>query len=104
LSNKWLLKLPCVYLNAQEIRPPGTIGKRNPSVSGVKIIPFFSQGYSLCCFCDFRKSFWKVLRHINAYLSNKWLLKLPCVYLNAQEIRPPGTIGKVNKRRASREV
>ncbi|KRY32330.1 hypothetical protein T01_12502 [Trichinella spiralis] len=40
------------------------------------------QGYSLCCFCDFRKRFWKVLRQINPYVSNKWSLKLPCAYLN----------------------
>ncbi|KRX16078.1 hypothetical protein T07_5490 [Trichinella nelsoni] len=35
--------------------------------------------------------FWKFLRQINAYVSNKWPLKLPCAYLNAQETRPPGT-------------
>ncbi|KRY32909.1 hypothetical protein T01_10562 [Trichinella spiralis] len=26
--------------------------------------------------------FWKVLRHINAYVSNKWPLKFACAYLN----------------------
>ncbi|KRY28810.1 hypothetical protein T01_1438, partial [Trichinella spiralis] len=26
------------------------------------------------------ETFWKVLRHINAYVSNKWPLKLPCAY------------------------
>ncbi|KRX66384.1 hypothetical protein T09_3370 [Trichinella sp. T9] len=41
------------------------------------------QGYSLCCFGDFRK-FWKVPRQTNAYVSNKWPLKLPCAYLNTQ--------------------
>ncbi|KRZ88870.1 hypothetical protein T08_8159 [Trichinella sp. T8] len=35
--------------------------------------------------------FWKVLRQINAYVSNKWPLKLPCAYLNTQESRPTGT-------------
>ncbi|KRY16235.1 hypothetical protein T12_7354 [Trichinella patagoniensis] len=45
------------------------------------------QGYSLCCFCDFRK-FWKVSRQTNAYVSNKWPLKLPCAYLNTQGHSP----------------
>ncbi|KRX81778.1 hypothetical protein T06_14851 [Trichinella sp. T6] len=35
--------------------------------------------------------FWEVLRQMNAYVSNKWLLKLPCAYLNTQESRPTGT-------------
>ncbi|KRX45339.1 hypothetical protein T05_13549, partial [Trichinella murrelli] len=35
--------------------------------------------------------FWKVLRQINPYVSNKWLLKLPCAYLNTQESRHTGT-------------
>ncbi|KRX50729.1 hypothetical protein T05_117, partial [Trichinella murrelli] len=35
--------------------------------------------------------FWKVLRQINAYVSNKWPLKFPCAYLNTQESRPTGT-------------
>ncbi|KRX61206.1 hypothetical protein T09_12125 [Trichinella sp. T9] len=26
--------------------------------------------------------FWKVPRQTNAYVSNKWPLKLPCAYLN----------------------
>ncbi|KRY54633.1 hypothetical protein T03_4241, partial [Trichinella britovi] len=30
----------------------------------------------------FHETFWKVLRHINAYVSNKWPLMLPCAYLN----------------------
>ncbi|KRX19323.1 hypothetical protein T07_4153 [Trichinella nelsoni] len=29
--------------------------------------------------------FWKVPRHTNAYVSNKWHLKLPRAYLNTQE-------------------
>ncbi|KRY14447.1 hypothetical protein T12_16257 [Trichinella patagoniensis] len=37
------------------------------------------------------KTFWKVLRQINAYVLNKWPLKLPCAYLNTQESRPTGT-------------
>ncbi|KRZ91712.1 hypothetical protein T08_3916 [Trichinella sp. T8] len=37
------------------------------------------------------KTFWKVLRQINAYVSNKWPLKLKCAYLNTQESRPTGT-------------
>ncbi|KRY28197.1 hypothetical protein T01_10312 [Trichinella spiralis] len=55
------------------------------------------QGYSLCCFCDFRRRFWKVLRQINPYVSNKWPLKLPCAYLNTQESRHTGTPLKWNK-------
>ncbi|KRY21822.1 hypothetical protein T12_14149, partial [Trichinella patagoniensis] len=38
--------------------------------------------------CD---QFWKVLRQINPYVSNKWPLKLPCAYLNTQESRHSGT-------------
>ncbi|KRX14745.1 hypothetical protein T07_14624 [Trichinella nelsoni] len=35
--------------------------------------------------------FWKVLRQINPYVSNKWPLKLPCAYLKTQESRNTGT-------------
>ncbi|KRX51360.1 hypothetical protein T09_11406, partial [Trichinella sp. T9] len=35
--------------------------------------------------------FWKVPRQTNAYMSNKWPLKLPCAYLNTQGSRPSGT-------------
>ncbi|KRY02713.1 hypothetical protein T03_6469, partial [Trichinella britovi] len=31
------------------------------------------------------------LRQINAYVSNKWPLKLPCADHNTQESRPTGT-------------
>ncbi|KRX28006.1 hypothetical protein T07_2671 [Trichinella nelsoni] len=31
------------------------------------------------------KTFWKVPRQTNSYVSNKWPLKLPCAYLNTQE-------------------
>ncbi|KRY17689.1 hypothetical protein T12_7777 [Trichinella patagoniensis] len=31
------------------------------------------------------RKFWKVLRQINPYVSNKWPLKLPCAYLNTQQ-------------------
>ncbi|KRY40379.1 hypothetical protein T03_13093 [Trichinella britovi] len=48
------------------------------------------QGYSLCCFCNFRK-FWKVSRQTNAYMSNKWPLKLSGAYLNTQGSSPSGT-------------
>ncbi|KRY51087.1 hypothetical protein T03_4104 [Trichinella britovi] len=37
------------------------------------------------------RRFWKVLRQINTYVSNKWLLKFPCAYLNTQESRHTGT-------------
>ncbi|KRX21714.1 hypothetical protein T07_12775 [Trichinella nelsoni] len=40
------------------------------------------------------RRFWKVLRHINSYVSNKWLLKLPCVYLNTQESSRTETLFK----------
>ncbi|KRX31199.1 hypothetical protein T05_16521, partial [Trichinella murrelli] len=36
------------------------------------------------------------LRQINPYVSNKWLLKLPCAYLNTQESRHTGTPLKWN--------
>ncbi|KRX47586.1 hypothetical protein T05_5527 [Trichinella murrelli] len=32
--------------------------------------------------------FWKVSWQTNAYVSNKWSLKLPCAYLNTQENSP----------------
>ncbi|KRX54296.1 hypothetical protein T09_13326 [Trichinella sp. T9] len=35
--------------------------------------------------------FWKVPRQTNAYLSNKWPLKLPCAYLNTQGSSPSDT-------------
>ncbi|KRY50086.1 hypothetical protein T03_15259 [Trichinella britovi] len=44
--------------------------------------------------CDQR--FWKVLRQINPYVSNKWPLKLPCAYLNTQQSRHTGTPLKWN--------
>ncbi|KRY19355.1 hypothetical protein T12_9851 [Trichinella patagoniensis] len=40
------------------------------------------------------KTFWKVPRQINAYVSNKWPLKLPCAYLNTQESSRNGTFLK----------
>ncbi|XP_003379179.1 hypothetical protein Tsp_02848 [Trichinella spiralis] len=43
------------------------------------------------------RRFWKVLRQINPYVSNKWPLKLPCAYLNTQESRHTGTPLKWNK-------
>ncbi|KRY58041.1 hypothetical protein T03_2283 [Trichinella britovi] len=36
------------------------------------------------------KPFWKVLRQTNAYVSNKWVLKFPCSYLNTQGSGPFG--------------
>ncbi|KRX24160.1 hypothetical protein T07_15155 [Trichinella nelsoni] len=35
--------------------------------------------------------FWKVPRHTNAYVSNKWPLNLPCAYLNTQGRSPSET-------------
>ncbi|KRY21868.1 hypothetical protein T12_2402 [Trichinella patagoniensis] len=40
---------------------------------------------------SYGRKFWKVLRQINPYVSNKWPLKLPCAYLNTQESRHSGT-------------
>ncbi|KRX39486.1 hypothetical protein T06_16914, partial [Trichinella sp. T6] len=37
------------------------------------------------------ETFWKVLRHINAYVSNKWPLKFPRAYLNTQGSCTTGT-------------
>ncbi|KRZ82385.1 hypothetical protein T08_16578 [Trichinella sp. T8] len=34
---------------------------------------------------------WKDLRHINAYVLNKWRLKFPCAYLNTQGSCTTGT-------------
>ncbi|KRX54438.1 hypothetical protein T09_10447 [Trichinella sp. T9] len=38
-----------------------------------------------------KRNFWKVLRQINAYLLNKWPLKLQCAYLNTQGSSPSDT-------------
>ncbi|KRX35070.1 hypothetical protein T05_3393 [Trichinella murrelli] len=38
-----------------------------------------------------KRNFWKVLRQINAYVLNKWLLKLQCAYLNTQGSSPSDT-------------
>ncbi|KRY10673.1 hypothetical protein T12_10193 [Trichinella patagoniensis] len=38
--------------------------------------------------------FWKVPRQTNAYVSNKWSLKLPCAYLNTQGSGPSETLLK----------
>ncbi|KRX80742.1 hypothetical protein T06_14152 [Trichinella sp. T6] len=32
------------------------------------------------------KRFWKVLRQINPYVSNKWPLKLPCAYFKQPKL------------------
>ncbi|KRX16100.1 hypothetical protein T07_10717 [Trichinella nelsoni] len=37
------------------------------------------------------KTFWKVPRQTNAYVSNKWPLKLPSAYLNTQGSSPTET-------------
>ncbi|KRX70221.1 hypothetical protein T06_261 [Trichinella sp. T6] len=47
---------------------------------------------SLNFFCNIStNTFWKVLRHINAYVSNKWPLKFPRAYLNTQGSCTTGT-------------
>ncbi|KRZ88865.1 hypothetical protein T08_15108 [Trichinella sp. T8] len=38
-----------------------------------------------------KTNFWKVLQQINAYVLNKWLLKLQCAYLNTQGSSPSDT-------------
>ncbi|KRZ47918.1 hypothetical protein T02_4062 [Trichinella nativa] len=38
-----------------------------------------------------KTNFWKVLRQINAYVLNKWLLKFQCAYLNTQGSSPSDT-------------
>ncbi|KRX19076.1 hypothetical protein T07_9400 [Trichinella nelsoni] len=82
------------------------ITKRISSISNLrKPIGVYRYVRSVCLLCKLgrlkinfilavHQSFWKFLRQINAYMSNKCPLKLPCAYLNAQESRPPGTIGK----------
>ncbi|KRX71743.1 hypothetical protein T06_9947 [Trichinella sp. T6] len=37
------------------------------------------------------ETFWKISRHINLYVSNKWPLKFPCAYLNTQGSGTTGT-------------
>ncbi|KRY53560.1 hypothetical protein T03_17643, partial [Trichinella britovi] len=51
----------------------------------------FLQYLGKCAFMKRAIKFWKVPRQTNAYMSNKWPLKLPCAYLNTQGSRPSGT-------------
>ncbi|KRY38537.1 hypothetical protein T01_13432, partial [Trichinella spiralis] len=58
-----------------------------------------SQLYETFCqylikyaFVHRRTKFWKVPRQTNAYVSNKWPLKLPCAYLNTQGSSPSDTM------------
>ncbi|KRY45044.1 hypothetical protein T03_7286, partial [Trichinella britovi] len=109
VSNKWPLKFPCAYLNTQESRHTGTpliriqgnifsILRRDSFTLSTLVQYFVVLGNSI--FLHFRPisnklkkvvSFWKVLRHINAYVSNKWPLKFPCAYLNTQGSCTTGT-------------
>ncbi|KRX16265.1 hypothetical protein T07_13680 [Trichinella nelsoni] len=43
------------------------------------------------CITKMNFKFWKVPQQTNAYMSNKWPLKLPCAYLNTQGSSPSGT-------------
>ncbi|KRY28883.1 hypothetical protein T01_4426, partial [Trichinella spiralis] len=67
-------------------------------LSRARYHPTFLQYLSKYAFIQrATRRFWKVLRQINAYVSNKWLLKLLCAYLNTQESRHTGTPLKWNK-------
>ncbi|KRY32323.1 hypothetical protein T01_15070 [Trichinella spiralis] len=114
VSNKWSLKLPCAYLNTQESRHTGTPLKWNKDLFAIimrysftfcTLVQYFVVLGNLI-FLHFRSisnklkkvvslwfqiRFWKVLRQINPYVSNKWPLKFPCAYLNTQESRHTGT-------------
>ncbi|KRX39045.1 hypothetical protein T05_5892, partial [Trichinella murrelli] len=103
---------PCAYLNTQGscttgtplIRIQGNISTiiRRYSFTLRTLVQYFVV-LSNSIFLHFRpisnklkkvvslQRFWKVLRQINPYVSNKWLLKLPCAYLNTQESRHTGT-------------
>ncbi|KRX15736.1 hypothetical protein T07_1582, partial [Trichinella nelsoni] len=118
VSNKWPLKLPCSYLNTQESRHTGTPLKWNKgdffaiimrySLTFCTLVQYFlvlsnliflhfrsiSNKFKKVVSLWFQIRFWKVLRHINSYVSNKWLLKLPCVYLNTQESSRTETLFK----------
>ncbi|KRX71735.1 hypothetical protein T06_4150, partial [Trichinella sp. T6] len=50
-----------------------------------EIVQYFWQYLGKYAFVKRETRFCKVLRHINAYVSNKWPLKFPCAYLNTQE-------------------
>ncbi|KRX70241.1 hypothetical protein T06_11575, partial [Trichinella sp. T6] len=111
VSNKWPLKFPRAYLNTQGscttgtplIRIQGNIFTiiRRYSFSLRTLVQYFVVlGNSI--FFHFRPisnklkkvvslQFWKVLLHINAYVSNKWPLKFPCAYLNTQGSCTTGT-------------
>ncbi|KRY46087.1 hypothetical protein T03_237 [Trichinella britovi] len=61
----------------------------------LKIFDFSKkQGYSLCCFCDFRNGFWKVPMQTNRYLLSKLLLNFACAYVNTQESSDIDTLQK----------
>ncbi|KRY34453.1 hypothetical protein T01_9955 [Trichinella spiralis] len=115
VSNKWLLKLPCAYLNTQGSIPSETplipIDDRKffdiimrHSLKMPSLVQYFVV-FGKSIFLHFRsisnklikvvskwvEMFWKVLRQTNAYVSNKWPLKLPCAYLNTQGSSPSET-------------
>ncbi|KRY10704.1 hypothetical protein T12_2968 [Trichinella patagoniensis] len=51
----------------------------------------FWQYLAKYAFINRATRFWKVPRQTNAFMSNKWPLKLPCAYLNTQGSSPSGT-------------
>ncbi|KRX70011.1 hypothetical protein T06_14239 [Trichinella sp. T6] len=64
----------------------------------LKIFNFsIKRGYSLCCFCDFRKGFWKVPMQTIWYLLNKLPLNFACAYTNTQESSETDTLQKRNQ-------
>ncbi|KRX49610.1 hypothetical protein T05_6345, partial [Trichinella murrelli] len=54
-------------------------------------VQYFWQYLGKYAFVKRENRFWKVLRHINAYVLNKWRLKFPCAYLNTQGSCTTGT-------------
>ncbi|KRX40244.1 hypothetical protein T06_13130, partial [Trichinella sp. T6] len=54
-------------------------------------VQYYWQYLGKYAFVKRETRFWKVLRHINAYVSNKWPLKFPRAYLNTQGSCTTGT-------------
>ncbi|KRX57679.1 hypothetical protein T09_7534 [Trichinella sp. T9] len=56
-----------------------------------KLLACKRENCSVLYYKNESQRFWKVPRQTNAYVSNKWPLKLPCAYLNTQGSSPSET-------------
>ncbi|KRX85207.1 hypothetical protein T06_2108 [Trichinella sp. T6] len=61
------------------------------TVKIARYVTFLSISHQILFCTSSDKRFLKVPRQTNAYVSNKWPLKLPCAYLNTQGSSPSDT-------------